>query len=79
MLSHIKDLIFVLQPSTENNNHFICNKQGERAKCSRLKIYVLMVSIRAFVFKIIGPNIFSAIKKSNFQGNSPWEINFSIF
>ena len=41
-------------------------KASELSFCSRLKIYVLMVSTLAFVFKIIRPIIFSAVKKGSF-------------
>ena len=43
--------------------------------CPRLKIYALLVSTLAFVFKIIGPIIFSAVKEVNFLRSR----NFSSF
>ena len=65
LLPYIKSLIIVLQSSTEYNNYLPRKKTNELSLCSKHKIYVLMVSTLAFVFKI-RPIIFSAVKKVNF-------------
>ena len=64
----------------------IAEKASGLMFCSRLKIYVSMVLTLAFVFKIIRPIIFSAVKKVSFpqkeifldQGNFPHSWNFSF-
>ena len=42
-------------------------KATELSFCFRFKIYVLIISMFAFAFKIIRPIIFSAVKKVTFQ------------
>ena len=76
LLSHIKGSLFVLKSSPEYNIDFIYRKKkaSKLRFCSSFKIYVLMVSTLAFVFKIIRPIIFSAVKKVSF----PRSRNFSI-
>ena len=63
LLSRIKGLIFVLKLSTEYKIDFIYLKKRQAKFLLRLTIYALMVSAVTFVFKIIGPIIFSAAKK----------------
>ena len=59
----------------------IAEKASGLMFCSRLKIYVSMVLTLAFVFKIIRPIIFSAVKKVSFPQklNFSWSRKFSTF
>ena len=54
----------MLQASTDYNIDFVYRKkESELIFCSRLKKYILMVSPLTFIFKIIRPINFSAVKK----------------
>ena len=60
LLPCIKGLLFVIKSTTEY--WFFLPKKKKKANelsfCSRFKIYVIMVSVLAFAFKIIKPIIF---------------------
>ena len=87
LLSHIKGLIFVVKFV------FIFLKKASKLSfCFRFKINILIVSMFAFVFKILRPTIFSAVTKISFshsrkfslikkfyhsQEKCPWSRNFS--
>ena len=57
---------------------FTTKKARKQSFCSRIKIYVLMISTLVFVFKIIRAIIFSTVKKISFhsQENFTWSRNF---
>ena len=64
----------VLKDTTQYNTDFIYNKKVNKLRaCSRLKIYVLMVS------KIIRPIIFSVVKKISFPQARKFFLVKSIF
>ena len=57
--SRIKRLIFMLKSSIEYNILPTTKKASKLSFWTRLQIFVLMVSMLAFDFKIIRPTIFS--------------------
>ena len=59
LLPCIKGLLFAIKSTTEYWFFLPKKKANELSFCSRFKIYIIMVSVLAFAFKIIKPIIFS--------------------